>query len=102
MVEARFGAVRRTATPGSGQRPGRANGRECSWSVAAGAVPCAGHRTAQCLFRLARDSEIDWRFLAHSAEPPYTDPYVRWCDRESWRQPTYVYYAAPRRFREGR
>jgi len=28
--------------------------------------------------------------MAQPAEPPYTDPYVRWCDRESWRQPTYV------------
>ena len=45
----------------------------------------------QRLFRLARVSEIDWRLLAQSTEPPYTDPYVRWCDRESWRQPTYVY-----------
>jgi len=42
-------------------------------------------------FRLARDSEIDWRPIAQPAEPPYTDRYVRWCDRESGRPPTYVY-----------
>jgi len=63
-VEARLGAVCRTATPRSGQRPRRANGGERSRSVATGAVPCAGHRTAQCLFRLAWDSEIDWQFLS--------------------------------------
>src|ERR1035437_8402537 len=32
--------------------------------------------------------------MAQPAEPPYTDPYVRWCDRESWRQPTYVDWCA--------
>jgi RNA-directed DNA polymerase len=29
--------------------------------------------------------------IAQPAEPPYTDPYVRWCDRESGRPLTYVY-----------
>jgi hypothetical protein len=23
------------------------------------------------------------------------DPHVRWCNRESWRQPTYVYHPVP-------
>ncbi len=27
---------------------------------------------------------------AQPAEPPYADPHVRWCDRESSREPTYV------------
>ena len=27
---------------------------------------------------------------AQPAEPPCTDPYARWCDRESLRRPTYV------------
>ena len=27
---------------------------------------------------------------AQPAEPPCTDPYARWCDRESLRGPTYV------------
>ena len=53
--------------------------------------PCA----AQCLLRLARDSEIDCRPIAQPAEPPYADPHVRWCDRESWRQPTYVDSTGP-------
>jgi hypothetical protein len=34
---------------------------------------------AQCLLRLARGSEIDWRPIAQPAEPPYADPHVRWC-----------------------
>jgi hypothetical protein len=45
---------------------------------------------AQCLLRLARDSEIDCRPIAQPAEPPGTDPYAGRCDRESWRRPTYV------------
>jgi len=28
--------------------------------------------------------------LAQVTEPPYADPHVRWCDRESQRWPTYV------------
>jgi hypothetical protein len=28
-------------------------------------------------------SEISQWTIAQPAEPPYTDPYVRWCDRES-------------------
>ena len=52
--------------------------------------PALAYRAAQCLLRLARDSEIDWRPIAQPAEPPDTDPYVRWCDRESGRPPTYV------------
>jgi hypothetical protein len=31
--------------------------------------------------RLARDSEIDCRVIAQPAEPPYSDPHVRWCGR---------------------
>lgn len=30
------------------------------------------------------------RRLVQAAEPPYTDPYVRWCDRENPRGSTYV------------
>jgi Group II intron, maturase-specific domain len=80
-VEARIGAV----TAGSGQRSHRANGGERSSSVEAGAQL----RAAECLLRLAR-AEINWRPIAEPTEPPYTDPYVRWCNRESGRPPTYV------------
>ena len=64
-----------------------------------GVAPCQqqGPRngTPQCLLRLARGSEIECGPIAQPAEPPYTDPYVRWCDRESGRPPTYVDF--PRR-----
>src|ERR1035437_7875686 len=89
-VEAGNGTIRRIAETGCGQRAGRENGGQRSWSVEAGEQPGTRHRAAQCLFRLARDSEIGCWLMAQPAEPPYTDPYVRWCDRESWRQPTYV------------
>jgi len=35
------------------------------------------------ILRLFGTSEISSWSLAQPAEPPYTDPYVRWCDRES-------------------
>jgi len=35
-------------------------------------------------------SLTDCPLIAQPAEPPYTDPYVRWCNRESGRPPTYV------------
>src|SRR6516165_9843864 len=55
-------------------------------SELAGTSSCA----AQCLLRLAWDSKIDWRSIAQPTEPPGTDPYAGWCDRESGRPPTYV------------
>src|SRR6185437_2713401 len=42
----------------------------------------SSHRSAQCLLRLARDSEIDCSSIAQPAEPPDADPHVRWCGRE--------------------
>jgi hypothetical protein len=39
--------------------PSRSNGGQRSWSLAAGGLARAQHRTAQCLLRLARDSAID-------------------------------------------
>ena len=58
-VEAGHGAVRRITETGCGQRSRRSNGGQRSWSVAAGGQPGTQHCTAQCLLRLARDSEID-------------------------------------------
>ena len=81
-VEAGLGTVRRTAETGCGQRSGRANGGQRSRSVAAGGLARRlQYRAAQCLLRLARDSEIDWRPIAQPAEPPDADPHVRWCGR---------------------
>jgi hypothetical protein len=38
---------------------------------------------SNALLRLHRPSKIGCQSVAQPAEPPYTDPYVRWCDRES-------------------
>jgi hypothetical protein len=43
--------------------------------------PAAGHRLPQCFLRRARLGFPHARQSAQSAEPPYTDPYVRWCGR---------------------
>ena len=59
--------------------------------MATGEQPGPRVGTAQCLLRLARDSEIDGPIVAQPAEPPYADPHVRWCDRDSGRPLTYVY-----------
>src|SRR5579864_5801914 len=95
-VEAGLGSVCRIAETGCGLRSGRANGGQCSWPVEAGKQSGSQFCAAQCLLRFARDSEIDWRPIAQPAEPPYTDPYVRWCNRESGRPPTYVYFYTTR------
>src|SRR5664280_2158105 len=58
-VEAGPGTVRRITPSGCERRPGRSNGGQRSWSLAAGGLACAQHRIAQCLLRLARDSTID-------------------------------------------
>src|SRR5215472_6565372 len=84
------GSIRRIAETRSGQRSRRPNGGQRSRPVEAGGLSGTSFRAAQCLLRLARDSAIDCRTVAQPAEPPDADPHVRWCDRESWRQPTYV------------
>src|SRR5450631_3743412 len=58
-VEAGPGTVRRITPSGCERRPGRSNGGQRSWSLAAGGLACAQHRIAQCLLRLARASTID-------------------------------------------
>src|SRR6266849_7467100 len=58
-VEAGPGAVRRVTPSGCERRPGRSNGGQRSWSLAAGGLTCAQHRIAQRLLRLARDSATD-------------------------------------------
>ena len=74
----RFAELRKR---GVGKRSRRANGGQRSRSVEAGEQPGTGVCAAQCLLRLAWDSEIDWRPIAQPAEPPYADPHVRWCGR---------------------
>src|SRR6202049_5075824 len=38
-------------------------------------------RALQCLLQIARSSVLVRSVLAQLLEPPYTDPYVRWCGR---------------------
>ena len=89
-VEARAGAVRRVAETRCQSSPRRDHGGQRSRSVAPCPEQGPGACAAQCLLRLAWDSEIDGSLTAQPAEPPYTDPYVRWCDRERGRPLTYV------------
>src|SRR5229473_1983056 len=58
-VEAGPGTVRRVTPSGCERRPGRSNGGQRSWSLAAGGLARDQPRIAQCLLRLARDSTID-------------------------------------------
>src|SRR5664279_2890818 len=90
-VEARDDAVRRAAETGRQCQTRRDNGGQRPRSVAPGPQPGPRAGAGQCLLRLVRDSEIDGPLIAQPAEPPYTDPYVRWCARDSGRPLTYVY-----------
>jgi hypothetical protein len=89
-VEARIGAVCRVTEARRELSARRENGAQRSRSVAPGQQQGLGVCAAQCLLRLARSSETHSQPIAQPAEPPDADPHVRWCDRESWRQPTYV------------
>ena len=82
-MEARSNSFRRTATlrrrPGSGG----ANRRQPAWPLAAREQPRTRHRHANSLLQVARPRLRRRLQLAQSVEPPYTDPYVRWCGRGS-------------------
>jgi len=69
-VETGIDTVRGNAEAGHRQRSGRLYGGQSSWPVEAREQPGTRQSTAQCLLRLARDSEIDWRSIAQPAEPP--------------------------------
>ena len=45
--------------------------------------PCSEPGAFQRFLRLSGASAIGSQSVAQPAEPPYTDPYVRWCDRDS-------------------
>jgi hypothetical protein len=81
-VEARTGAISGAAAARRGQRSRRTNGGKRSRPVAhrwlSGLEPCAAERPSQ----LARTTDPGWcSRTAQPTEPPYTDPYVRWCGR---------------------
>ncbi len=64
--------------------------RECARPLAAQQQSRPGPRPAQCLLCSARPSPPRCRSIAQPAEPPCTDPYARWWDRDSGRPLTYV------------
>src|SRR4029077_15627676 len=56
-------------------------GRQRPWPLASGPEQSPLCRALQCPFQIAWSSELDRSALASTLEPPYTDPYVRWCGR---------------------
>jgi len=64
-----------TAETGSGQGPSRYSGGQGPRTVAVGEQSGPGHRAAQRLLCLVRDSAVHCASVAQSTESPYTDPY---------------------------
>jgi hypothetical protein len=63
----------------------RVAGELCN-TAGSGRGPCRPeqsplHRAFQCPLQIARPAVLDRSALAQLLEPPYTDPYVRWCGR---------------------
>ena len=56
-------------------------GRQRPWSLASRPEQSPLSRALQCPLRIARSPLLDRSALAQLLEPPYTDPYVRWCGR---------------------
>jgi hypothetical protein len=74
------------ASPSSTHRAGNLgavvqHGRSRPWTLASRPEQSPVRRTLQCLLQIARSSGPDRTALALLLEPPYTDPYVRWCGR---------------------
>src|SRR5260370_1297234 len=63
-----------------GQRSGGKKGGRGSRAGGVGGSSWAWVGAAQCFLGLAGAPKIEGGPLAHPAEPPYTDPYVRWCN----------------------
>src|SRR5262249_1399026 len=56
-------------------------GRQRPWSLASCPEQSPLSRALHCPIQIARPPLLDRRGLAQLLEPPYTDPYVRWCGR---------------------
>src|SRR5258706_5898577 len=56
-------------------------GRQRPWSLASRPEQSPLSRALQCPLQIARSPLLDRSALAQLLEPPYTDPYVRWCGR---------------------
>jgi hypothetical protein len=81
-------AVENTAPPqrsATGTGAARAAGQQYGWQRTRPLAPRKGQgpfcRAFQCLLQIARSSFVIRGLLAQPLEPPYTDPYVRWCGR---------------------
>src|ERR1700736_722951 len=72
--------VCRAATPRRRPGPGGTN-RQPTWPLAALKQPRPLHGNANRLLRFIRPAFRRDPQTAQSTEPPYTDPYVRWCGR---------------------
>src|SRR5712671_424547 len=57
------------------------HGRQRPWPLASRPEQTPLHRAFQCPLQIARPPVLDRSGLAQLLEPPYTDPYVRWCGR---------------------
>ena len=57
------------------------HGRQRPWPLASRPEQSPLHRAFQCPLQIARPPVLDRSALAQLLEPPYTDPYVRWCAR---------------------
>jgi len=78
-------------------------GRQRPWPLASGPEQSPLCRALQCPFQIAWSSELDRSALASTLEPPYTDPYVRWCGRGGVaRLPPIPIDGPERRFRDDR
>src|SRR5260370_30488688 len=55
------------------------HGRQRPWPLASRPEQSPLHRALQCPLQIARPPVLDRSALAQLLEPPYTDPYVRWC-----------------------
>src|SRR5229473_1961750 len=74
------------ASPSSTHRTGSLGGiaqrgRERPWTLAYCPEQSPLRGTLQCPLQIARSPVFDRSALAQLLEPPYTDPYVRWCGR---------------------
>jgi hypothetical protein len=56
-------------------------GRQRPWPLASCQEQSALCRALQCVLHITRSPVLDRSALAQLLEPPYTDPYVRWCGR---------------------
>ena len=90
-VGERVDSIRQLTAIGCAPHASGCSRRLPDWLVGDVATCGRSASTAQCLFRLARPSQsvgISERLTRPNRRG--TDPYARWCDRESSRGPTYV------------